>query len=342
MVRLLATLLILFAFQFPGFCQEINVPFKPMKETSYFDSPQVMIDSIEYDTLILSLNMKSKDNVKILWTNSFSRTFNLSKSIAFRAKPGQHKYYFDLPRQNPLWLGWITKLILYPEKGQENIRFAQAVLVKGNFFTRILSAWQEFGGPKGRIIEGYSINNMQTSRIFGKPLKIYIYIIIILLGLFSFLYHLFKSKSLAFSWHNCGKIVILTSIAFWVLLTLNNLVNQYNQLKLDFAVYNFKSLSEKRAALVGTDFYNFLMFCQENIPQRATVKTLYSGALSDYSRGQTTFYLYPLDFFAQSPDFIIAYRYAEPAKEVLAENKDFSLYKQYSNQGYILKKRRNK
>ncbi|MFH1576074.1 MAG: hypothetical protein ABID35_00870 [Candidatus Margulisiibacteriota bacterium] len=55
LVRSLQILLLVLFLQFSSFAESRIIPFQIAKERTYFNSPQLTLDSVEYNTLILRL-----------------------------------------------------------------------------------------------------------------------------------------------------------------------------------------------------------------------------------------------------------------------------------------------
>ncbi len=86
------------------------------------------------------------------------------------------------------------------------------------------------------------------------------------------------------------------------------------------------SLEDKRAAITGWDFYQFLMFCDKTIPERKDVRWVFPKGNflgnSEYHFFKAYYYLYPRNF-REDASYIMVYErpdYAAPAGyKVMAE-----------------------
>jgi hypothetical protein len=219
------------------------------------------------------------------------------------------------------------------------IKIKSAALAKSNLLTNIASGWQEFWGPRGRTVIGSTVNNIQTSVIFGKPATLYVYAIIILTTSMIFIYFYIQSKNLKRSWQKCGALVLSTAFIFWALLETSAFINQYNQLKQDFKIYDFKTLEEKRALAVGADFYDFLIFCQKVIPAKAKARALFSGSNAAYYEHRSKSILYPIDLYSEPPEYIIVYQHEKDMHTLINEHKNYTLFKTYKKNAYILRRK---
>ena len=231
---------------------------------------------------------------------------------------------------------------MYPETGTGGFEIKFATIGKGNIGTKLKSGWQEFWGPQGRLIEGSTVNNFRALTIWGRSINLYIYAIVILTAFFSLAYFFFLSSNLALAWKNCGKITLFAGLVFWGVLTFSQLISEYHQIRLDLERYDFRSLEEKRAIAVesfGRDFYPFLMFCKSHLPGRAKIKFLNTDPTVDYPFGRAKYFLYPIDFFAAEPDYLIVYNYEKDLKGVMKEYPGFRLWKRFNERGYLLWKK---
>jgi hypothetical protein len=177
---------------------------------------------------------------------------------------------------------------------------------------------------------------MKATQLWGKSINLYVYVLLLLIAAAFFVSSYIKSSNLSLSWQNCGKATIISAIAFYVLLDLSNLINQYSPMKDEWQKFGFKSLEEKRAILVGEDFYRFTNFCRNNIPPKAAVKVFTAGPLGDYPEKRLIYFLYPLDFFAKEADYIIVTEYNKDLRTTLNENQNFRLLKKFNEGAYIL------
>ena len=159
----------------PSFAEDINLSFQKVPGQPYFESQELMIDGEEYNTVVLRLKSTESGTGRLFWANSYDPQFNQPKSIWFLIRSGEHNYYFNVPSQNPNWVGWVKKLLVMPEFESKNLEIVSAKSISGNLLTNFASGWQEFWGPKGRLIIGSTINTMQSPAFFNRPIFFYIY-----------------------------------------------------------------------------------------------------------------------------------------------------------------------
>ena len=100
------------------------------------------------------------------------------------------------------------------------------------------------------------------------------------------------------------KFVLIAWISIWLLFLVRGLA------KGEFAEYKGlfgKTLEEKRAYVAGTEFYEFIYFCNRNIPEGADYKLVadYDDSM-DYYR--FAYYVYPRARNLYSPEYIICYK----------------------------------
>lgn len=313
------------------------IDLKPVKNLPYSQSTNLMLDSNDYDTVILQLETKKSGTARFFWATSYNQQFNAPKSVWFKLKKGEHLYYLNLPSQNPNWLGWITGFLLYPETGQ--IKIKQAKLVRGNLLSNIKSGWQEFWGPKGRQIIGSTINVIFSPTLFGHSINTYIYWLLLIYLLYLVGNQLKKGS---FSWDRTGRKLIFATIFFWALLELSSSYNYWHIFQTDLKAYAGKTASEKAAASVGKDFYNFLTFCQEKIPanNKRTITLIVPDGRHDLWM-KAKYYAFPLqikDFTNTEiePDFVLVYK---NSKNSYSNNLKYKILAKLKNNQYILRKK---
>jgi len=322
--------------QFTTFAREIPITFRQAPDRPYFESADVMIDSAELDTLILRIRSAKNGTARLFWANSYDPQFNQPKSIWFSVKRGEKNYVFNIPSQNPNWVGWARKFLLYPEINYKNIEITNAKVIRGNLFTNIASGWQEFWGPRGRLIVGSTINTMQSPNIYGRPVFYYIYwlLFLVFIGLLGWEVKTAltqgKGIDIAELLPNAGKKMVIAAIIIWVALEASTLVTNWNNIKHDFK-YVGKNIEEKLTMVNTGDFYPFIQFCRENIPENAT---FVSSIPPYYNDIKAIYYLYPIKY-AEDGEFLVVYD-KQPEKEIL--NK-YQSWKEFRKGAYILKKK---
>jgi hypothetical protein len=343
--RLIFSALILSLFCLPVFGNQIiNISMTRPPNAPYFIGiPELNnIDSDEFSTLVLRIRSNESGVARLFWASSYDPRMNEQKCILFNVGSSNNfrEYVFNVKSQNRFWTGFIRQILIYPENGPEGFQIESAVAEHGNLFSDIKSGWREFWGPNSRLILGSTVNDMKATRLYGVPINWYLYVIVLLSSVLIFGYSFLKTKDLALSWQNCGKAAVIVAIASWGFLEFSNSISQYYQLKSDFLRFGFKSLEEKRAILVGKDFYDFLGFCRENIPARSTVKVISADPNKDFYSERAKYFLYPLNFFSKDPECIIVINYDKSLKRVLVEYPNFRLLKKYNEGAYILWKKK--
>lgn len=331
--RILFSILALTLLQLTVLAKDIS--FHPVPNQPYLQSAPMMIDSDEYNTVILRIRSDKSGTGRLFWLTSYDKQFNQQRNIWFSIKPGEKNYYFNVPSQNPNWIGWVKGLLLYPEtKGRIEINSAE--IVKGNLFTTTLSGWQEFWGPKGRVEVGSTINLISSSAIFGRSINIYIYWIIAL-AFFAFLiFYFVKQKDLPNAYQTAIRPTIIVMLGFWILLTLNADHNYFNLFKKNFSKYYGKSIEEKRAIAYGKEYYDFLVFAREKLPKEPVnfglISTKYTADL------QARIFLVPHIFVDHNKDKVSYLLVYQPDKKQVAATKGYYLFKKQNSNAYIMKR----
>lgn len=310
------------------FAQDIKIDFNSVPGQPYFISPQVMLDAAEINTLILRVNSKTSGTARLFWSTSYDPQFNQPKSIWFFIGSGEKNYYFNIPSQNPNWIGWVRGVALLPETPINSIQSIQATAITGNLFTNILSGWQEFWGPRGRLVIGSTINTIQDNKIFGVSVYSYIYWLLLVMGIGIAIHELLKLRK---AWQNIGIKLFWMTIVFWTMLEISSMYSQYFlQVGQDWK-YVGKSYEQKLEIANYGDFYPFMEFCQKQLPQKATFDFQISGVYNDI---KSRYYLYPHQQI-KNGDYLIVYdAQIQPEIAILYVN-----WKKFRNNAFIMKKR---
>ncbi|MGB2598974.1 MAG: hypothetical protein WBC99_00825 [Candidatus Omnitrophota bacterium] len=125
------------------------------------------------------------------------------------------------------------------------------------------------------------------------------------------------------------KICFAVWLILWAVFFLReNKEGEYRQ----FFQLTGKSLEEKRAYLLGEDFYDFLVFCRQNVPEGARYKFagLEPFAIEEV---RAVYYLWPMRAVEEDYDYVFVY-----GDDKFYE-KGFRKVAEMSPNAYILKKR---
>ena len=299
---------------------QINLTFTQPQNTPYFlGQPEINIDAEEFTIIILSIKSNKSGTARIFWASSYDPQMNEPKSIRFFLNKGSREYIFNVKSQNAYWMGFIGQLLIYPENGPEAIEILRAKAVTGNLITNIKSGWQEFWGPRGRLVVGHTINTIQSSNLFGRSIFVYIYWI---LGIIA-------GTALLFKRHETGKIVFLSIIFFWILLEISSSYNHSLQFRQDLK-YLGKSPTEKLILANTGDFYPFIRFCEKNIPENAYFDYRIPPIYNDI---KARYYLYPRKT-QKGGEYLIVYD-AKVGPEIIAS---YSSWKTFRDGATIMKR----
>src|SRR3989339_289071 len=305
--RCILVLLVSIFFLPPAFGEGLSFPFQFVPQANCFQSPQLTIDSAEYDTLILRVRAEQSGTARIFWATHYDPQFNQPKSIAFFLKKGTHDYIFNIASQNPSWIGWVKGILVFPEFDPRLVEIKGAEIITGNFLTNIRSGWQEFWGPRGRLVIGSTINTIQSTNLFGRPIYSYIYWFLGLIGISYAAYLLYLKQ---FNWQRIGQVLFFSLLIFWLLLEISSLFNNWLMLKNDLK-YIGKSPRDKLIMANTGDFYPFIEFCQLNIPPSAKFDIRIPPIYNDI---KTVYYLFPRELSTTEADYLVVYNQAvEPA-----------------------------
>ncbi|MFA6549374.1 MAG: hypothetical protein WCT39_05565, partial [Candidatus Margulisiibacteriota bacterium] len=299
-IRFVLLLLMSIFFLSPVFGEGFTFPFQFVPQAYCFQSPQLTIDSAEYNTLILKVYAKQSGTARIFWANHYDPQFNPPKSIGFFLKKGTHAYTFNIASQNPYWIGWVKGFLIYPEFDPRLVEIKDAKIIAGNFWTNTCSGWQEFWGPRGRLVIGSTINTIQSTNLFGRPIYSYIYWFLGLIGIGSSIYLLYLRQ---FNWQRIGQIVFFSLLICWMLLEFSGLCSNWLMFQNDLK-YLSKSTRDKLVLANTGDFYPFMEFCLTNIPPSAKFNTRIPPL---YNNIKAVYYLYPRELSTTEADYLVVY-----------------------------------
>lgn len=117
------------------------------------------------------------------------------------------------------------------------------------------AAIREFMDPRGRAEVGSTINNIPTSTIFGHSIHTYIFVGVLLAGLYFYVQNRAEWKMK----------LIWTVVATTLLLDFNHSINLWNNLQRNFTLFGGKTHDEKVALHSDPGFYHFLEFAKNKL-----------------------------------------------------------------------------
>ena len=128
--------------------------------------------------------------------------------------------------------------------------------------------------------------------------------------------------------NNIFRSIFALWVMIWALFLIKDIF-----VKGDLRDYNallHKSLEGKRAYVTGDRLYEFLIFCNNNLPEGA--EYTFVGLKKDsHDKRRVTYYLYP-HLEAQDAEFILAYNEQAPAKD------SYEIVYRLDETRYIMKK----
>lgn len=319
--------------------ESISVSFTRPKDAPYFiGQPEINIDAEEFTTVILKMKSSKGGTARLFWATNFDPKMNEPKSVWFFLDRSNDfkEYTFNLRQQNPYWAGFVGQLLIFPENGPEEIEIESAKAIPGNLITNVKSGWREFWGPRGRLIIGSTINTIQPSNLFGRPIYVYIYWLLGLIAASYFGYEgykwygLKKKPSFETIWLDAGRTAFIAAIIFWGLLEISSLFNNRLVFKADFKYFG-KSYRDKLVLANTGDFYPFIEFCEANLPADAEfdfrIQPIYGDIKAKY-------YLYPRKSKKEA-EYLIVYD-ADLEKETAGK---YAPWKTFRDKAYIMRKR---
>lgn len=102
----------------------------------------------------------------------------------------------------------------------------------------------------------------------------------------------------------------------------------------DYSILLNRSLEGKRSYVTGDRLYEFLVFCNDKLPEGAAYRWAKTDKV-DHARRRATYYLYPR-LETEEAGFILIFD--EP---ILTENTGFKIFSRLDDARYIMKKKGN-
>ena len=310
--------------------QAKTLDFVKQPQLPYFESPNIMIDAYEQNTLIMRIKSSKSGTAYLFWASSYNPQINHAQSIWFHIKQGTHTYYINAASQHQAWLGWIRKIIILPQIEGGNTTILSAKIESASLFKTAISGWQEFWGPTGRLTIGSTINTMKSPVLYGQSIYSYLYWLIgltILLAIGWEIKHHSKDFKFDLSLQRISKVVVIALMTLWFGLALSSFYSNWLNSKNDFK-YAGKSLDAKKTIYNQADYYPFIQFCQKHLPLEANFDFQVTGVYNDI---KTKYYLYPRKH-QENAQFLIVYN------SKLDKN-NYLLWKQFSPKAAIYKRK---
>lgn len=125
------------------------------------------------------------------------------------------------------------------------------------------------------------------------------------------------------------RLVFILWVIIWVFFTLREIFVKGNLR--DYKILLCRSLEGKRAYVTGDRFYEFIRFCNDKLPGRATYRWVKTDK-PDLSRRRATYYLYP-HLEAEDAQFLLVYDEHDVPKD------SYEAFTTLDDGRYMLKKR---
>jgi hypothetical protein len=297
----------------------------------------INIDADEKKILVIDMMTESEyEDTVVLWRTSYYNQFNMARSarISLGSRSRFHKYYINLGN-NPGWEGVVQHLLLFPMKQPGKFKIKSIKLESPNPINTVTAAWQEFTAYE--TLKGSTVNTIRSPMIFGRRVNFYVLIFLALCFLAFFLRTLFLKKWQLASLREAAKSglygMTILLIIVWCLLEVRQSLDYIKTASLDFKTYWGKSLDEKRAIILLNDFHDYLVFCNESLPERVEVNLV---APHVFFTDRAGMHLYPHIIVRDSiADYVLVYD-QEIDKD---KYKDFDVFKKFKDNKYILYRR---
>jgi len=252
----------------------------------------------------------------VMWANYLDQRFMPQRGYQFYlgAPNAWHRYYIDLAAHEKE-LTRIDNLLINPLTGSGEAEIRGLKIAKATATGRLLAGWQEFLGPRGREVMGYSINTQPSVQLFGREIFFYLYwlvglaIIVLLAAEFWPAWRQPLKKAKAKSWAfyepvfvRAVKKIFVVVLACWFVLEFSSLYTDWRNLRSDWPLVG-KSLAEKRTLVNAGDLYPFVEFCAAKLPPGAAYDYRVGGMYNDI---KMVYYLYPHEM-AAGADYLVVY-----------------------------------
>ncbi len=294
---------------------------------------------------LLSFEMKTSSGGvgAVMWANYLDQRFLPQRGYQFYlGSPGRwHRYYVDLSAYEKD-LTRLDNFLINPLTGPGEAEIREIRITRATTAGKLLAGWQEFLGPRGREIAGYTINTMPSPRLFGREIFVYLYWLVGLAAaglLARELWPVWRQpvkKGKAKGWSVYGpaferavKQIVVLVCGLWIALELSSLYTDWRNLRGDLPLFG-RSLEEKRALVNAGDFYPFMTFCLEKLPAGAAYDYRVGGMYNDI---KTVYYLYPHEAAAGAA-FLVVYD-QDVSPEVQARYAPFAVFRPNA---YIMKR----
>lgn len=119
-------------------------------------------------------------------------------------------------------------------------------------------------------------------------------------------------------------------IMLWISLNVREIVSKGNLR--DYNVLAHRSLEGKRAYVTGDSLYEFLVFCNDKLPEGAAYKWVKMDK-ADHARRRSTYYLYP-HLEVEEADFLLVFN------EPFSVRPGYEIFSRLDDARYILKKKK--
>ena len=245
--------------------------------TGIYNLVPLNISTHKYDLLVIEMKTSRGEIGEVFWSAG-GKGFSKKTTYPFYlGKRGPlHTYYLNLKPYVKSKI--IDHLLIFPFSGPGRAEIKSLKLVESSLPEKILSAWQEFWGPRGREYAGKNCFIIKSPRLFGEPIFFYLNFMILISLIFSIL-----SKK--------PKYTLFTIFFFWIFLECGSFLNNWIFFQRDLRFWG-KSLEQKRELQNVGDFYNFIKFAEEKIPINSNFDLLTKPKYL-YSRERASYYLYP-------------------------------------------------
>lgn len=126
-------------------------------------------------------------------------------------------------------------------------------------------------------------------------------------------------------------LVFAVWIILWISFNLREIVAKGNMR--DYKVLAQMSSEGKRAYVTGNDLYEFLVFCNDKLPEGASYQWVKTDK-ADHARRRATYYLYP-HLEKEDADFILVFN------EPFSIQSDYEIFSKLDDARYILKRKKS-
>lgn len=318
----------------------------------YVISPPLFLNANVYRFLrVHMMTSKSFQKARVFWIGPFNGNFERQFSLPINVGGdwGFHTYIIDMSL-HPGWAGTIGRLMIAPINGGGEVKIRDIEFPEYSPLLKIRSFLQEFFGLETNPIPpNLGMVFMITGPLLeGRPFNIFVYrasVYLFILSLILSFGFVLKNARFKFSPALIRKAflagiyyLVLMIFVFWMLIEGKFAFDDAKVLIADYQAMWGKTLDEKRSIITGGDFYEFVGFCDKNLPDDIAVSHVFSNnlyyAFDGWLSSKAKYYLFP-KYRSDSAGYKLVF--GPGAQDQLDRTKKHTLIAKFKEEGFIYK-----